>query len=223
MALQTPIALLVLLLVFVVPVLSIYRGRRHADGLDWPRVRLGLAVNAGIVLGVIALVVATGSRSATGLVVPSVDAIIDGSLFGFIAFGGVMLLVGLLAKFRGGVAADPASLVVFEQPLYRRLAVAVTGATIESLLFYGVAIGAVLALGGGQYVAGGVAAAGLVLVRARFSTANAVQWVPGAFVLSGVALLADTVIPVLLIRLLYDTLTLASGDAEEYVSTEGTA
>jgi hypothetical protein len=39
-------------------------------------------------------------------------------------------------------------------------------------------------------------------------------------VLSGVALLAETVIPVLLIRLLYDALTLASGDAEEYVSSE---
>lgn len=217
---STFVSLLALSIVFAAPVVSLYRHRGRSEPPDWPRLRVGLALNAALLVGVIALVVGTGSPADAGLAVPSVGAIIDGFLFGFIAFGGTMLIVALLAKARGGVSADPASLVVFEQPLHRRLAVAATGATVEALLFFGVAIEAVRGLGGGPYVAGAIAAAGLLAIRARFSVENAVQWVPGAAVLSGIALTTGTAIPVLLVRLLYDGLTLASGDESDYV-TEG--
>jgi len=219
---STLVSLLALGVVVAVPIVSLYRHWGHSEPPDWPRLRRGLALNAALLVGVVTLVAATGSPADAGLTVPSVGAIIDGFLFGFIAFGGTMLAVALLAKFRGGVSADPASLVVFEQPLHRRLAVAATGATVEALLFFGVAIEAILALGGGPYVAGAVSAAGLLAVRARFSVKNAVQWIPGAVVLSGIALISGTVVPVLLVRLLYDGLTLASGDESDYV-TDGDA
>jgi hypothetical protein len=217
---STVVALLALGIVFAVPVVSCYRHWGRSERPDWPRLRRGLALNAALLVAVVALVVVSGTPADAGLSVPSVGAIIDGFLFGFIAFGGTMLVVALVAKFRGGVSADPASLVVFEQPLGRRLAVAATGATVEALLFFGVAIEAVLALGGSPYLAGAVAAVGLLAVRARFSVANALQWVPGAVVLSGIALTTGTAIPVLLVRLLYDGLTLASGEKSDYVSGE---
>jgi len=222
MALSPPLAVLGLVLAFAPVAHGAWRGARTDDRPGWPRIRRGLARTWGLALAVLLLVLIAGDPADLAIDAPSVGTLVDGTLYGFIAFGGTMLAVALLAKFRGGVSADPASLAVFEQPLHRRLAVAATGATVEALLFFGVAIEAILALGGGPYVAGAVSAAGLLAVRARFSVKNAVQWVPGAVVLSGIALISGTVVPVLLVRLLYDGLTLASGDESDYV-TDGDA
>lgn len=221
MALPAPLAALGVAVVLAVPLSSFLRyHRRDARDLDWPLIRRGLALNVALVLGVVLAVVGvTGSTAGVGLVVPSVDAVVDGFLYGFIAFGVVMLLVGLLAKFAGGITADPASLVLFEQPLYRRVGAGVVGATVEAVLFYGVAIQSVLALGGGEWIAGGVAAAGLLVIRARWNAAHALQWVPGAVILSAIALRAGTAVPVLLVRLLYDVITYASGDVDDYAPT----
>lgn len=110
---------------------------------------------------------------------------------------------------------------MFDESLPRRLAAAVAGATVESLLFYGVALEAVLAFGGPPVVAGAVGAGGLLLARLRWGYGPALQWAPGAVVLSAIALWSGTVVAVLLVRLLYDTVTYGSGTREDYVADEG--
>jgi len=162
------------------------------------------------------LVVVAGRVRDVGFRIPSVGVFVDGLLFGFIAFAGTMLLVGLVLRFTGGVTADEASLVVFDQSLSRRLAIGTTGATVETILFFGFTIEALLAIGTAPWIAGIAAAGGVLLMRAQWDTRNALQWLPGAVVLSGIAIWTRTVLVVLLIRIVYDTITLASGDASDY-------
>jgi len=210
-----------LALSFALPTVGYYR-QRTATGVDWPRIRRSLLRNWAALGAVVALVLAAGEPRDLWFRVPSVGVLIDGLLYGFIAFAGTMLLVGLAYRFVGdGVPADDASLVVFDQPPGRRLAVAVTGAVVETTLFHGYVPAALLSLGAGPWVAGGAAATGLLLTRAQRGLGNAVQWVPGAVVLSALALWSRTVLVVVLVRLGYDAITLLSGDPDDYDTGSG--
>lgn len=216
MSLSPVLSVLVVAVAFSLPAIGFYRRRTATDDLDWPRLRRALLGNWAILLGLVLVVGITGEPGDLGLRVPSVGVLVDGLLFGFIAFAGTMLLVGLCFRFAGGLTADAASLVVLDQPVARRLAVAITGATVETALFFGLTIEASLALGSGPLIAGAVAAAGVVLVRARWGPTHALQWLPGAVVLAGIAVLTRTLLVVFVIRLVYDTITLLSGDTDDY-------
>lgn len=204
-----------LVLVYGRPILARYRWDSTADP-DWSTIRRLLVENWAVV-GVVALAVAAvDGPAALGYRALPVEGVVDGVLYGFVAFAGTMLLVGLALRLFDGVTADAGSLVVLDQPVERRLAVAVTGAVAESLLFYGFALETLLAFGSGPWLAGTAATAGLLLSRARWGPRNALQWLPGAIVLAAVALVARSVVVVVLVRLLYDCLTLASSDADDY-------
>lgn len=229
MALPGPVAVLVLGLAAGLPALARWR-RRRGGPVTWPVVRRSLAYNWLALAGIAGVVVSAGAPADLGLRVQPVWTLVDGLLFGFVAFAGTMLGVALVARAAGGTVADPASLVVFEQPLSRRLLVAVTGAVVETTLYYGVALEAAWGLLTGEaggatagvsgatagVVAGGVAVAGVLSLRAEWSRRTALQWLPGAVVLAGVALWARTLLVVVPIRLVYDGLTLSSADADDY-------
>jgi hypothetical protein len=210
-----PLLILGLAVSFGLPVVGYYR-RGTAGDIDWSHVRRGLLLNWAVLVGLVGFAGLAVGPAMLGYRLPSVGVFVDGFLFGFIAFAGTMLLVAVAARLVGGLTADPTSLVVLEQPLHRRLAVAVTGATVETTLFYGFVVEAVRALGGGPWIAGAGAAGGLLLVRGRWETEHALQWLPGAVVLSAIALWTRTALVVFLVRLLYDTLTLASGEVDDY-------
>lgn len=216
MALSPPVALLGLAVSFALPVVGFYRRDPVEDGLDWPRLRRILFRNWGFLGALVVFVLVAGGPEDIGLRVPSVGVFVDGFLFGFVAFAGTMVLVGLVLRYAVGVTAPAASLVVFEQPLSRQLAVAVSGAVIETTIFYGFTVEALFGLGAGPWVAGAAAATGVLLMRAQWSTRNALQWLPGAVVLSGVVVWSRSLLVVLLIRMGYDTITLVSGDASDY-------
>lgn len=219
---STIAAAVALSLALAAPLLGTYRHRRRdAERVDWPEICRGIARYVVVLVVAVALVATAGSPADVGLRFDSTGAIVDGFAYGFIAFGAVMLVVSLLQRYRGADTADPASLVVFDQSPSRRLVAGVAGATVESVLFYGVALEAVLALGGPPVVAGAVGAGGLLLARLRWGHRQALQWAPGAVVLSTIALWAGTVVPVLLVRLLYDTLTYATGTRADYVADVG--
>lgn len=175
---STAVTVLGLLVVFGLPTVGIYR-RRTVSEVDWPLIRRMLIKNWVVVTVLVLVVGATDGLAALGLSVPSLSALIDGFLYGFIAFGGTMIAVGLVLRYTGGVTADRGSLVVFDQPIRRRLVVAITGAVVESVFFYGFAIEALLGFGSGPLIAGAAAAGGLLLFRARWSRMNALQWLPG--------------------------------------------
>lgn len=216
MALSQPLIALGLVVSFGLPAVGLYRRRRLREPLDWARLRRMLLRNWAVLIGLMLLVVVAGRVQDVGFRIPSVGVFIDGLLFGFIAFAGTMLLVGLALRFSGGITADEASLVVFDQPLSRRIAIGITGAAVETILFFGFTIEALLALGTGPWIAGIAAAVGVLLMRAQWDTRNALQWLPGAVILSGITIWARTVLVVLLVRIVYDTITLASGDASDY-------
>lgn len=197
------------------PAFARYRRRADVD-VDWPAVRRALARSTAVLVALVALVAALGSPADLGLRVPSVGTLVDGALYGFIAFAGSMLLVALVGRRRGGVSADPATLALLEQPASRRLLVAVASATVESLVYYGFVVEAVRGLGGGPWLAGAAAVVGVLTARSRWGTASALQWLPGSVVLAGVALATRSALVVLAIRLLYDVVTTLSGDAEDY-------
>lgn len=216
MSLQPPLLVLGLAIALALPVLAIRRRRTDDDEVDWPLVRRGLLRWWGV-LGLLAgLVVIAGAPADIGLRVGSVDALVDGSLFGFIAFAGTMIVVALVGRAAGGLEADPASLVMFEQPPSRRLAVAVSSATVESVILFGFVVEALFGLGAGPWIAGGVAAASLLVVRARWNNLNALQWLPGSVVLAAVAVLTRSALTVLAIRLVYDVVVMLSGDEGDY-------
>lgn len=217
MSLPSSLLILGLTLSFGLPVVGIYRRRRDETTPDWEDIRRILRRNWVMLIALVSLVAVTGTVSDLGVRIPAFGVLVDGLLFGFIAFAGTMLLVGLVLRAAGGVAVDAASLVVFEQPAIRRVAVAVTGAVVETTLFFGFAVEALFALGAAPWTAGAAGALGVLLVRAQWSIRNALQWLPGAIVLAGIALWSRTVLVVLGIRLVYDTITLVSGDASDYV------
>ncbi|WP_135830521.1 hypothetical protein [Halorussus halobius] len=221
MSLSTALSVLGLALAFGIPTVGVYRRRAASDELDWSRIRAILLRNWAV-FGVLAAIAAVSDSSSLGFRVPGVGPLVDGLLYGFVAFGATMMLVGLASRFAGGVVTSDASLLVLEQPVSRKLAVAVTGAVVETTVFYGFAVETLLGLGAGPWLAGAVAAAGVVLSRARWATGNALQWLPGAVVLAGVALWSGTALAVVGVRLLYDTLTTLSGDPDDYrTATEG--
>lgn len=214
MLLSIALPVLGLALAFGIPVVGRYR-RAASDELDWVGIRTVLLRNWAV-LGVLAVIAAVSDSSSLGLRVPGVGPVVDGLLYGFVAFGATMILVGLASRFVGGVVTSEASLVVLEQSAPRQLAVAVTGAVVETTIFYGFAVETLLGLGAGPWLVGAVAATGVVLSRARWGTGNALQWLPGAVVLSVVALWSGTALAVVGVRLLYDTLTTLSGDPDDY-------
>ncbi|WP_121820096.1 hypothetical protein [Halostella salina] len=216
MSLSPPLLGLGLVLSFALPAVGYHR-QRTATSVDWPRIRRSLLRNWAALGAVVALVLVAGEPRDLWLRIPSVGVLVDGLLYGFIAFAGTMLLVALAYRFAGdGIPADDVSLFVFDQPPARRIAVAVTGAVVETTLFHGFVLAALLSLGAGPWVAGGVAATGLLLTRAQRGRSNAVQWVPGAIVLSALAVWSRTVLVVVLVRLVYDAITLLSGDPDDY-------
>lgn len=223
MSLSAPAAALGLALAFALPVSGLYRGPPDADDVDWPLLRRSLLRNWAALAGIVALVAVAGDPADLGLRVPAVGALVDGLLFGFVAFTGTMLAVALVLRATGGVTADAGSLVAFDQPPARRLAIAVTGAVVETTLFFGFAVEAALGLGSGPWVAGAVGAVGLLLVRARWGVRQALQWLPGALVLAGIALATRTLLVVVAVRLGYDVLTLLSGDADDYRTPAGSS
>lgn len=87
-------------------------------------------------------------------------------------------------------------------------------------IFYGFVLETLLAFNADPWIAGTGAIMGVLLMRARWSTQNALQWLPGAVVLAGVTLWTDTVLVAILIRLGYDALTLLSGDTSDYTLDE---
>lgn len=214
-ALSTVVSAVGLVVIFGRPLLARFRGGPPNDP-DWPDIRRLLARSWTVLIGVALAVTVVDGPAALGLGAPSVGSLVDGFLYGFIAFAGTMILVALALRYAGGVAADRGSLVVFDQPVSRRLAVATTGAVTESVLYFGFAIEALLGFGTGPWVAGAAAVAGVLLSRGRWSSKNALQWLPGAIVLAAVAFATRTVVVVVLVRLAYDALTLASGDADDY-------
>lgn len=216
MTLSRPLIVLGLVVSFGLPAVGLYRRRRRRGPLDWARLRRMLLRNWAVLIGLVSLVVVAGRVRDVGFQIPSVGVFVDGLLFGFIAFAGTMILVALALRFAGGVTADEATLVVFDQPLSRRIAIGITGATVETILFFGFSIEALLAIGTGPWIAGIAAAGGVLLMRAQWDSRNALQWVPGAVVLSIITIWTRTVLVVLLIRVVYDTITLASGDASDY-------
>lgn len=216
MSLQPAAAAIGLAVAASLPAVALYRRRTAVSDVDWPTVRRALARSWAVLGLLVALVLVAGSPADLGLRVPSVGTLVDGSLYGFIAFAVAMIAVGLAGRLRGGLSADPASLAVFEQPAGRRLLVAVSSATVESLVYYGFVVEALLGLGAGPWLAGAVAVAGVLLARARWGARNALQWLPGSLVLAAVVVLTRTALVVLAIRLLYDVVTTLSGDADDY-------
>jgi hypothetical protein len=220
MSLPASLRALGLVVALGLPVRNVYRRRELRSKLDWPWLRRSLLQNWAIVAGFALLVGVAGAPEDLGLRVPSVDVLVDGLLFGFVAFAGTMVLVGLLLRFRGGLTTSASSLVVFEQPLSSRLFVAATAAVTESVLFYGFAIEAVYGLGGGPWLAGTVAATGTLLSRSWRGADLLIQWLPGAVVLAGVAVWSRTLLVVVPIYFAYNALVLASGDADDYAVPE---
>lgn len=217
MSLASPVALLGLALAFCLPATGWYlRWRRPPDPeADWATVRLGLVRSLLLAGALVALVLVAGEPGDLGLRVPSVGTLVDGVLFGFIALGGSMLVVGLVLQRAGGVAADPASLVVLDQPVHRQLGVAVLTAGTEAVVFYGFVVEAVAGLGAGRLLAGAVAALGVLLVHARWGARNAAQWVPGAVVLAAVAVLTRSAVVAFLVLLVYAVVSTLSSDADD--------
>jgi len=216
MALSPPLAVLGLVLAFAPVALGAWRGARTDERPGWPRIRRGLARTWGLALVVLLLVLVAGEPADLALDAPSVGTLVDGTLYGFIAFGGTMVAVGLALRASGGTVASAATLAVLEQPAHRKLAVAVTGAVAECLLLYGYVVETIAGFGFPPAVGGLLAAAGVVVGRVRWSAREAAQWIPGALVLAGVAVWARSLYVVVLIRLLYDSLTLLSGAPEDY-------
>jgi len=193
-----------------------YYYRRRAEDLNWQRYRRGLARNWIALVALATLVGLRGTAKDLGLRPQPIGTFVDGTLFGFIAFAGTMILVGLVFRFVDELTLDRGSLVVIEQPRSRRLAVALTGATVESIVFYGFVLEAILSRTGEPLLAGVGATAGLLLARGRWGYRNALQWLPGALVLAGIALWARTVIVIVMIRFVYDSVTLLSADTSDY-------
>ena len=218
MALPLPVALLGLGLAFSLPAIGWYARWRRPDqrDLDWPAVRLGLLRSLAVLAALLALVLAAGGPDDLGLGVPSVGTLVDGVLFGLVAFAGAMLAVGLVGRFAGGVAADPASLVLFEQPVHRRLGAALVTAGVESVVLYGFVVEALLGLGAGPVVAGGAAALGTVLVHGRWGARHAAQWAPGSIVLAGIAVATRSAVVVFVVLFAYALLSLLSSDADDF-------
>ena len=223
MSLSPPLALLGLALASALPATGFYFSRRSAGPVDWPTVRLGLLRSAAAFLALVALVLLAGDPADLGLRAPGVGTLVDGVLYGFIAFGGSMVVVGLFGRLAGGLEADPASLVVFDQPLGRRLAVAVTAASVDAVLFFGYVVEALFGLGAGPILAGALGAIGLLLVRARWGLRFAVQWLPGAVVLAGIAVATRSVVVVWVVLLGYDALAMLSADPDDYRSPAETS
>lgn len=219
-ALSTAVSAVGLVVIFGRPLLMRYRGSLPDDP-DWPDIRRMLAQSWTVLIGVALAVTVVDGPAALGLGTPSVGALVGGFLYGFIAFAGTMILVALALRYAGGVTADRGSLVVFDQPISRRLAVATTGAVTESVLYFGFVIEALIRFGTGPWIAGAAAVAGILLSRGQWSSKNALQWLPGAIVLAAVAFATQTVVVVVLVRLVYDVLTLASGDADDYEAATG--
>ena len=220
MSLPAPLLALGLVVALGLPVRNVHRRRELRSKLDWPWLRRSLLRNWAVVSGFVLLVGVAGTPEDLGLRVPSVGVLVDGLLFGFIAFAGTMVLVGVLLRFSGGLTTSASSLVVFEQPLSSRLFVAATASVTESTLFYGFAIEAVYGLGGGAWLAGGVAATGTLLSRSWRGTDLVLQWLPGAVVLAGVAVWSRTLLVVVPIYFVYNAIVLASGDADDYAVPE---
>lgn len=150
-----------------------------------------------------------------GLGVPSVGTLVDGVLYGSVAFTGAMLAVGLLGRFAGGVAADPDSLVLFEQPVHRRLGAALGTAGVESVVLYGFVVEALFGLGAGPVVAGAAAALGVVLVHGRWGARHAAQWAPGSIVLAGMAVATRSAVVVFVVLAAYAIISLLTSDADD--------
>lgn len=220
MSLPAPLLALGLVVALGLPVRNVYRRRELRSKLDWPWLRRSLLRNWAVVSGFALLVGVAGAPEDLGLRVQSVGVLVDGLLFGFIAFAGTMVLVGVLLRFSGGLTTSASALVVFEQPLSSRLFVAATASVTESTLFYGFAIEAVYGLGGGPWLAGAVAATGTLLSRSWRGTDLVLQWLPGAVVLAGVAVWSRTLLVVMPIYFVYNGLVLASGDADDYAVPE---
>lgn len=218
---STAIPVLGLLAAATVPALGVLRRRQSdADRVDWPKVRRSLALNAALLAAVVGLVAALGSPGDLGLRIRSPDVLLYYLGIGLFAYGGTMVTLSLLDRSSGSTTAEPATLVVLKQPLSRRVAAGVTGSTFESMLYYGVAIEAVLALGGGPVLAGSVGAGGLLVARFRWGVGTVLRWAPVAVVFSAVTLLSGSVIPVLVTRLLYDVAAYASSDPDDFVASE---
>lgn len=215
MSLQPPLLVVGLTISLALPALALWR-RWTPVKPDWPQIERGL-LRWWAVLGLlVGLVAFAGAPSDLGLGVVSVGTLLEEFFYGFVAFAGTMIVVALAGRATGGLAADPASLVVFEQPSSRRLAVAVSSATVESIVLFGFVVEALFGLGAGPWLAGSVAAASLLIVRARWSDVNALQWLPGAIVLAAIAVLTRSALVVLAVRLVYDGITFLSGDADDY-------
>jgi hypothetical protein len=193
-----------------------YYYHRRTDNVDWQRYRRGIARNWIALFALGTLVGLLGSAGDLGLRFQPIGTFIDGTLFGFIAFAGTMILVGLVFRFVDELTLDRGSLVVIEQPRSRRLGVALTGATVESIVFYGFVLEAILSRTGEPWLAGIGATAGLLVARGRWGYRNVIQWLPGALVLAGIALWARTVIVIVAIRFVYDSVTLLSADTSDY-------
>jgi len=214
MALPTPVALLVLALVLGSVAYGHYR--EIPDPPDWETLRSGL-IRLWALTGVLgALVVFFGTPADVFLGAPSVGTLVDGFLFGFIAYAGTMLLSALAVRQTGGVTASEATLVLLEQPRRRKLGAALTNAVAESLVFYGYAAGALVALGAPTWAGALVGTAGFVVTRTRWRVREGLQHLPGALVLAGLLVHTESLYAVVLVRLVYETVTILSGSPEDY-------
>lgn len=218
---STYVSVLGLLVAFSVPALGLLRRLQDdADRVDWPQVGRSIALKASLLAIVVVLVAVAGSPADLGIRVRSRGVLLYYVGIGLLAYGGTMVTVSLLERLSGSITAEPATLVVLNRPLFDRLAAGVTGASVDSLLYYGVAIEAVLALGGGPVVAGSVGAGGLLLARVRWGVRTVLRWTPVAVVFSIITLLSGSVVPVLVTRLVYDVVAYASSDPADFAARE---
>lgn len=215
-SLSPPLVALGLTLTLGLPAIGLYRRQWGDTDLDWSDLRRGHLRTWMLFAAVVVLVGVAGRPADLALRIPDVGTIVDGLLFGFVAFAGTMVLVGLSLRVTGGLTLDVASRVVFEQPLPRRLAVAVTNTTVESVLFYGFAIEALHGFGIELWYAGVISSVGVLLARAQWGARHAMQWVPGTLVLAGIAVWTRTSLVVFAVRLVYDVVVSTSADASDY-------
>ena len=215
MALPLPAALLGLSLAIGLPTFGSYRRRTRAAPPDWAALRSGVLRYWGLFLLIVTLGLLAGGPADLGLSLPSIGTLIDGVLIGYIAFGGTMLLVGLVLRYADTYTTSEAARVAFDQPLSRRLWIASTNAVVEPIVYLGFVLEAVVGLGGPRWLAGVIGATGLLLVRAQWSPRNALQWLPGSVILAGIAVVTRSVVPIVLIRFLYDGIVLVVANAEE--------
>jgi hypothetical protein len=216
MALSTPVALLGLAIVLAYPALAVARRNRTIEDPGWPDIRRSIARQWAFSLAILALVALAGGPADVAFRRP--PSLAEGLLYGFIAFGGTMALIGLLGRRTGGMAATELTLASLELSLGRTYLLAFSVAFTESVLFYGYLIETLAGLGVPLLAAGALAGLCAALTRARGGPRVVGQWLPGALALAGVAVWTRSIMVVLPVLFFYNGLTTLSASPEDYAS-----